>query len=252
MVVVGAGSTERTLLMAVNRVLGQCGENEESTVSLGTPTRRVMNAWRAVEDARDEIFYDRLWDWRRGFFDVNLVVNQMWYELPVDYQKMAQFLSRNSKVPIPYLNYNNLIGQWPELRLFPPGSGVGDVTSALQAAAQTNNIGTPEVYTVWNGYLGMIPIPDANFLDTEDSVLYATYWKDATPLASDNDLIGLPRSLWMAHHNLAMSLFKKSIEAPDWQLEKQDGLRQLHEQSASAGEDQDMDNEHGPSINYNE
>jgi hypothetical protein len=120
MTVVGITQGDRTYLDAVNRLLAMIGESEVAT--LMTPSRRVANAMRGVEDARDEIYYRTLWDFRRGFMSVPLVASTMWYELPVDYQEMAQFMSRNSNIAvIPYLSFDNMIQRWPELRLFPPG-----------------------------------------------------------------------------------------------------------------------------------
>jgi hypothetical protein len=250
MTVVGITQGDRTYLDAVNRLLAMIGESEVAT--LMTPSRRVANAMRGVEDARDEIYYRTLWDFRRGFMSVPLVASTMWYELPVDYQEMAQFMSRNSNIAvIPYLSFDNMIQRWPELRMFPPGAGVGGIQSALQAADQTTNFGPSTFYTIWSGYLGLMPVPDADFV-TLEGTLYGTYWKQAPALVGDQDLLGLPRQLWLAHHSLALASFKKYMEYPDWPADKQDGMRLLSEQLNLKGESQDTDIYHESNFDYNE
>lgn len=250
MTVVGSTSGERTYLDAVNRLLAMIGESEVGT--LGSPTRRINNAMRGVSDARDEIYYRKLWEFRRGYMEVPLVASTMWYELPTDYCEMAQFMSRNTNTAvIPFVSFDRMCNMYPEIRLFPPGSGVGSTASAAQAAGQTANFGTSAYYTIWNGYLGLFPVPDADFVALEKT-LYGTYWKQATALVSDNDIIDLPRNLWLAHHSLALASFKKYMEYPDWQADKADGMRLLSEQASNAGEQQDMDIYHESNFDYNE
>lgn len=252
MVVVASSSVPRTFLDAVNRVVSMSGEDPVTT--LLNPSRRISNAMRAVSDARDEIFYDRLWEWRRGFWQISLVASQMWYLCPSDYAKLARFVSRNNKgeSAISYVDYDDLSNMFPDIRLFPPGlGGSGGVTTA-QAVGQSWATGTPDYCTTSNGYLGLYPTPDADFMVAEDNILVASYWRDAPQLSGDNDGIGLPQSLLNAHHKLALAEFRKSLEFADWAQDKQDGLRMLHKVSAAPEEPQDQNIGFNPSINYNE
>lgn len=250
MVVVGATSGERTLLQAVNLLLEEIGESQVGTVL--SPTKRINNAVAAVKAGRDECYYRKMWEFRRGYLSVTLVASQMWYELPTDYHEMASFLSRNSNsATIPFVSFDKLCDMWPEQRIFPPGSGVGSLASNLQATGQTQNFGTPLYFTVWNGYLGMMPVPDATFVDDEGK-LYATYWKQAPELVGDQDDIGLPKYLWGAQHALSLAQFKKYVEYADWPADKQDGLRLLSLAVNGGAEAQDADIYHQPGLDYNE
>jgi len=251
MVVVGSTGNERTLLQAVVRVMNNSGKG--TIISVASPTRHVTMAINAVQDARDDIFYKKLWQWRLEHFEIDLAVGQMWYELPGDYHKMASPLSMNrADKMITYMSYDNLLKAWPFLRSFPPGSGVGDASTVAQFAAQTDTLGEPDNYTIWQqDYLGFMRVPDTDFVADEGS-LFAHYWKDAPILTSDNDDIGLPRELWSAHDLLASSRMKKGLEQSDWRDEKIEGLRLLDERVAGRTEDQDTDVNHNQQINYNE
>ncbi len=250
MVVVGTTSGERTLLQAVNLLFEEIGESRVGTVM--SPTKRINNAVAAVKAGRDECYYRKMWEFRRGYLSLTLVASQMWYELPTDYHEMASFLSRNSNAEtIPFLAFDALCAMWPEMRIFPPSAGMATISSALQAAAQTNNFGTPKYYTVWNGYIGMMPVPDATFVADEGS-LYATYWRQAPEITGDGDDIGLPKYLWNAQHKLSLAQFKKYVEYADWASDKQDGLRLLALAVNGGQEAQDADIYHVPGINYNE
>ena len=175
MVTIGTASTPRTFIQAVNRCLASIGESD--TATLLNPTRRISMAMRHVNDARDEVFYRTLWEWRRGHLRINLVANTMWYVLPTDYQKMATGVSLNQKAgPLDFISYETLINMYPDLRAFPPGTGVSDLTTVSQLALQTENYGASLSYCIVDGYIGLVPIPDAEFVAQEIS-LYASYWK---------------------------------------------------------------------------
>ncbi len=249
MVTVGSTTPTREFVEAVSRLVTQIGEQPVAT--LLSPSRRVTIAMEAVRDARDEVYYRTKWEFRRAFMEVELVANQMWYELPTDYEEMASGVSLNRKEhTLPYLDYKNLMLQVPELRTFPPGSGVGDLVTAGKALAQTDNYGEPHAYTTLNGYIGLYLIPDATFVALEGT-LFATYWKQAPSLISDNDDIGLPRHLWSPANLLALALLKKNIDK-EWQGDKADGLAQLARQADGRGESEDTDVYHTSGINYNE
>ena len=250
MVTVGSSTPTREFIEAVSRILTQIGESPISTL-LNNDSRRVIIAMEAVRDARDEVYYRTKWEFRRAFMEIELVTNQMWYELPEDYQEMSSDVSLNRKVKnLPYLNYGNLMLQIPELRSFPPGSGVGDLITAGQASAQTDNFGEPHNYTIVNGYIGLYLIPDEDFMDLEVK-LFATYWKQAPSLLTDYDDLGLPRELWNAANLLALANLKKGLDM-DWNGDKADGLSQLARQADGRGEARDYDVGYSDGMNYNE
>lgn len=250
MVVVGASPGNRTFMEAVNRTIGDIGESTVGT--LLTPSQRVSTAMRAVQDARDEVYYRTMWKFRRGLFAFDLVASQMWYELPSDYHKLATFISRNNEYDhILYKTYDDLMLLFPNLRHFTPGSGVATSQSAEQAASQTNTIGTPAYCTDHEGYIGLAPVPNETFI-ASDPRLYAHYWKHAPVLVGDHDDLGLPRELWQAHHHLALSKLKKVMEYDDWSADQSLGMRQLFEASAAHGDPMDGSISHNQGINYNE
>lgn len=252
MAVVQAGTPERTLLQAVNKLLINTGKG--AIISVASATRHTQMAISAVQDARDDVFYKKLWQWRREHMEIDLVENQMWYELPADYHKMASPLSLNrAEKMLTYINYETLLKTWPYLRSFPPGSGVGDVNSAVQLAAQgTLAFGEPENYTIWQkSYLGFMRIPDAAFVSLEGT-LFAHYWRAANLIESDYDDIGVPRELWSTHDLLASAKFKKGLEMSDWRDEQILGNKMLGDRAGDRREDQDTDVNHNQQINYNE
>lgn len=250
MTVVGTTGVSRTFAQAVDRIIRDIGESGVST--LLTPSNRVATAMRAVEDARDEVYYKTMWKFRRGMFSVQLVSNTMWYELPTDFHKLATFISRNTvDERIWFKTYDDIMLEYPNLRMFPPGTGVQSLESLGQAASQTNTIGTPEYCTDYGGYIGIIPIPDDAFVALEGA-LYAHYWKHALPLSGDYDDIGLPRELWSAHHHLALSKLKKAVEYGDWEADRAIGQRELSIASASQGDPMDANVNQNGGINYNE
>lgn len=251
MAVVGVGSTERTLLQAVNKLLIDTGKG--SIISVASATRHTQMAIGAVQDARDDVFYKKLWQWRREHMKIELVESQMWYELPADYHKMASPLSMNrADEMLTYMDYETMLKTWPYLRAFPPGAGVADLDSATQLAAQTDTFGEPDNYTIWQkGYLGLMKIPDEDFV-TLEGALYAHYWRSPTIIEEDNDDIGLPRELWSTHNLLASAKYKKGLEMSDWRDDKLLGDKMLDERAGSRREDQDTDVNHNQQINYNE
>lgn len=250
MTIVGTSVGGRTFAQAVDRIIRDIGESGVST--LLTPSNRVSTAMRAVEDARDEVYYKTMWKFRRGLFGFSLVDGTMWYAMPADFHKLATFISRNSvDDKIWFKTYDDLMVAYPNLRAFPPGSGVGSLATRNQLLAQDNAFGTPEVCTTWGAYIGLMPIPDAAFVALEGS-LYGHYWKHAPALAGDYDDIGLPRELWSAHHHLALSKLKKAVEYADWEADRAIGQRELAFASASAGDPMDANIYQNGDINYNE
>ncbi len=250
MPVVGTSGVQRTFAQSVDRIIRDIGESGIAT--LLSPSQRVSTAMRAVEDARDEVYYKTMWKFRRGMFAIDLVASTMWYELPTDFHKLATFISRNTvDAKIWFKTYDDIMLEFPNLRMFPPGTGVQSIASALQAVDQTNTIGTPAYCTDYMGYLGLFPMPDAAFVTLEGR-LYAHYWKHAPELVSDNDDIGLPRELWSAHHHLALSKLKKAVEYSDWEADRALGQRELFLASSSQGDPMDANVNQNGGINYNE
>ena len=249
-IVVASTPGGRTFAQAVDRIIRDIGESGVAT--LLSPSQRIATAMRAVEDARDEVYYKTMWKFRRGMFSIDLVALQMWYELPTDFHKLATFISRNTADDkIFFKTYDDIMLEYPNLRMFPPGTGVASTSSAIQAAQQTNTIGTPVYCTDYMGYLGLFPMPDAAFVALEGK-LYAHYWKHAPALVGDYDDIGLPRELWSAHHHLALSRLKKAVEYSDWEADRAVGQRELFMASASQGDPMDANVNYNGGINYNE
>lgn len=251
MATVGGTTPTREFIDAVNRAIMAIGEDRIGTL-IGSASKRVLKAMNAVIDARDEIYYHTKWEFRRGYIEIVLVEDQMWYEVPADCGEMATGLTKNvAEWPLTYLNYDNLVNRWPELRTFPPGSGVGNLTVAGQASAQTRTKGTPESFTIHNGYIGLVPIPDAEFVD-DQYALYGTYWKNAPTLVSDYDDIGLPPELFVAHSSMALGYLKQALKYDDWESDYALGQKILRRQSSGLKMSVDKDVNQSDSLNYNE
>ena len=251
MTVVQQSATDRTFLDAVTRIISMIGEAEVAT--LGNPSKRVRIAMRCVQDARDEIYYRTLWEFRRGFFRVELAANTMWYPLPDDYHKMASDLSRNTsgEAGLNFITYDQLVSNYPDLRSYPPGSGVTDLDTARQLSVQSLSFGDPEHYVIVDQYIGLYVIPDSDFV-TLEGYLYAAYWKQAGLLRSDNDSIMLPQHLWSTCHYLALAQLKKALEYADWEADYSIGSRQLSKASSDKKEPEDMAIYSTMNFNYNE
>lgn len=252
MTVVGFGTVERTFIQAVNKVLLSTGKNETATL-VGSVSNHVKLAMDAVQEARDRVFYRTKWNFRRGFWQLELVANQMWYELPADYQRLGSpiSLNRQDNALIEYVDYEKLIAMYPDLRAFPPGAGVGDIGTVVQLLDQTHNFGESKICTRVDDYIGLMPIPNSDFVDLEDT-LFSTYWKQASPLQGDQDDIGLPREMWECHNLLALAKFRKSLEFSDWGDDWKDGMKQLMRLSGESKEPQDNQVYHATDLNYNE
>jgi len=253
MVTVASSAVERTFLQAVNKAFDGIGENPLLTLVGGGVTKRGRQAMSAVELARDEIYYHTMWKFRRDFFRIDLATNTMWYELPADFQKMATGISRNvgGTPDMTKVSYEKLCDMYPDIRAFPPGTTVSNLATLGQLTAQ-DNFGEPEVYCTELGYVGLMLIPDADFVELEGS-LYASYWKHAPQLLSDHDDIGLPRNLWQAHQHLSVGYLKKTLEYSDWATDKTMGINSLGRESSGAKSDpDDMQIEQQNFINYNE
>jgi len=254
MTIVGVDGTQRTFLQAVNRLCSEIGESNFVSVNtaIGTPTKRLDKAKEAVIDARDEVFYHVMWHWRRGQFEFDLVEGQMWYEAPGDWVDAAGPISMNRiDRSIEFMEFRDLIRLYPDIRSFTPGSGVGGIGSAFQLSEQSHNFGEPYHYTYLDGYVGLMPIPDEDFVDTEGT-LYGQYWKQAGPLLTDEDDIGLPRELWFAHHKLATGYYKQYMMYRDFEADIAIGRKDLRRRGASMSSSQDMNRNHVPGPNYNE
>jgi len=251
MTVVGYGTVERTFIQAVNRLLTGNGKNE--TATLNGPTRHIQLAMDAVQEARDRVFYRTKWNFRRGFWELDLVANQMWYELPADYQRLGSpiSLNRTSDAVISYVDYERLQAMYPDIRAFPPGAGVGDLNTLTQLLDQDHNFGESQFCTRVDDWIGLMPIPNSDFVDLEGT-LFSTYWKQAPPLMGDNDDLALPRELWECCNLLANAKFRKALEFPDWAQDHADGMRELKRQSGESKEPQDDQVLHVTDINYNE
>lgn len=235
MTVVGISTVEKTFLQAVNEVLVEIGDNQTSTL-LNASDKRIVQAMQAVRHAYQMVFHKTKWEFKRAWQKIELIEDQMWYETADDYNEASVGPSQNLLEPtLTYKKYEDMLAMYPDLRAFPPGSGVIDSESNAQLANQAHNFGNPEYFTITHGYIGLMPIPDGDYVDQEGN-LYVAYWKNATQLTSDNDIIDFPQELWLVHHNLATGRLKKILMMDDWAADYQDGIKGLRDMSSSKEE----------------
>lgn len=242
---------DRTLLQAVQRAIRSIGEAAPSTVV--NPTPRIRMAMQAAEDARDEVFYAAMWDFREKFKIVTFVANQAWYELDEDFH---DFLTDPSfgvlgYGPPEFRPWRKVLEVFPDMRSAPPGSGGADLTTVSQLAANTYLFGQPSIYTRYDRYVGFFAIPDATFIATCPNAVF-TYKAHAPVLESDNDTLGLPRNLWTAHQLLTDARVKKAAEFADWKDDEMIGRSKLRSEVAKSGCPTELDMNPGHLINYSE
>ena len=241
----------RTFLECVQRSLRSIGELPPST--LVGPSQRVVLAMEAVEDARDEIFYHANWWFRRQFKIVNLVKGDPWYPFEDDFQ---DFLTRPTKAnrffqPLTFKTWEQVIELFPEMRTAPPGTLGNDLTTVSQLSGLTYLFGEPQIYTRVGDYMGLLPIPTTESIAESPNLVYS-YLTHSTKLSSDEDNVGLPRNLWLAHSYLAKAKIKLATEFSDWQVDQALGREQLRLVTAMSGSIVQDDQTMGSLANYHE
>lgn len=242
---------DRTFLQSVQRAIRSIGEAAPST--LANPTPRIRMAMQAVEDARDEVFYRAMWDFREKFKVVTFTANEPWYALDDDFH---DFLTDPSfgvlgYGPPEFRPWRKVLEAFPDMRSAPPGSGGADLTTASQLSANTYLFGQPSIYTRYDRYIGFFAIPDAAFVAICPNAVF-TYKSHAPYLESDEDTLGLPRNLWQAHQLLADAITKKAAGFDDWKADEPLGRMKLNAEVAKSGCPTELDLNPGHTINYSE
>jgi len=253
-ITVPTSSYSLTFCEAVDQLLLFIGE--EAAGTLVNPSRRTMQAMTSVREARNEVWYEARWPWRRGYLRVNLVDGQMWYELPEDFGGFNTGLSKLAdEDPLPYITYERLIEKYPNIRAFPPGETVVDLSTVGQLAGQVSdgvNYGEPICYTDMSGYIGLMPIPDAPFV-ADEPALYCTFWRNAPPLTADEDDLAVPAEILGTVMTIAQGRLKIAVEFADGPMDQAKGANDLRKRkSADAVKTEDGDIYFRPSINHNE
>ena len=205
---------------------------------------------RAVNDAIEIIYAAAKWPWREKHLEITTIENTMWYEVPDDFDLIStaprydSVVGRLSYLPIAELYHRN-----QELRATPPGTSVS-LATAIQHLSHTY-FGTPNVYSLTSDAVGLFPIPDADFIADQPTLLLS-YYRHPVELVADNDLVDMPKNLWFAHHQLALGLYKQVLEFSDADRNLGAGQGKLNEQIATHGL---LETRHEGSItdiNYNE
>jgi hypothetical protein len=224
-IIVGQTIDPRTLLTAVKRILTANGHPEPTTVDNATGV--VQKAVQAVNDAQDEIYVQTQWQWRFKWWPIELMDSVMWYPVPDDFGEMAVDIPfKDATSQIDGISYHDLCDKYPYMRHYPTDSGV-DLSLIVEASASDKYIGSPKLYTVWAGHLGLIPRPDAEYVTEQGGSIVGGYYKIAQDLYGDSDAIDMPKPMWRIHHNLANAYYKQYMEFSDWQATEQRALAQL-------------------------
>lgn len=224
-IIVSQTTEPRTLLTAVQRVLTANGQPAPATVDTVSPT--TEKAVQAVNDAQDEIYAHALWSWRFKWLVLDIVGEQMWYLLPDDFGEMAADIPfKGATSQIDGISYQELCDRYPDLRHYPPDSGV-DLSVFVDGLSSTEYLGTPKYYSVWAGHLALVPRPDDEYVEDQVGQIVGGYYRVAQELYADSDIIDMPKPMWRIHHNLANAYYKQYMEYSDWQATEQRALSQL-------------------------
>ena len=211
MVVVVETIEPRTFYTAVRRVMEGCGMIDPG--SLADPTADVRMAMEAVQDALNEVWYKHTWEWRRKMWLIEISQGVMWYDLPADWEEAgAKIGMRKIAAPLDFMPWEKLLDARPYIRSVPVE--YGGVAMTTQASTD-GDPGTPQVWTMFGDYLGIYNPPDEDFMTNYGSDFIATYFRALIEPYDGTDLLGIPVSLYPAHHGIALGLFKQSKQWPD-------------------------------------
>lgn len=207
---------ERTFLAAVQKVMKQCGLSDPGTVV--SPDANTSRAMEAVVDALREIWFFAAWDFKNTWMKVQMEADLMWYELPTNWGEPAvDHLGENRTLyPLKYTPYETLVDRYPYVRNIPaPYVGLTLATQMAADAARDDYHGAPRQWTIWGGYLGLFPIPTAEYIAGDGGYLVGTYRKAFTEPVADADSIYISGDLYHVQHSLALGLFKEMMEWDD-------------------------------------
>jgi len=234
----------RTYLVAVQRVIRSCGEDPPTSIT-GSQSNHVERAKAAVDDALQRVYNACLWDFRGRWGYLAMENNIMWYQLPADWAARATDLLTCSNVtgdedtggitndygPVRFVDYQRLIKVYPWIAI-PIDTQVTetDLAQIIKMAdlKQHQWRGVPEHFTIFGDMIGIYPIPDIDLDDEEEGFsmnldLLVAYWGFQKDLSLNDDMIPLPTNLLEAHHNLALSRYKQSLEYSDYVADEQRG-----------------------------
>lgn len=209
---------DRTFREAVSILLQSAGMPQPAT--LAGANKNVAAAMSCVNRAAEIIWSWTDWPWKLRFHKINLVANQVWYELPTDFDEaVGPPLGPQGALPIQWIEYRKLIESVPGFRFTPEFMGLPLLTE--QAEAQHFQ-GAPQWYTIVPSYVGFYPMPNAEFVGEIPS-LVQTYMPTFVVMFGDGDFLPLPRQLYTAHHFLSLGLFKQGLEYGDAMADQNTG-----------------------------
>lgn len=215
----------RTFLDAVTKVLTGTGNPEPGT--LAGAARHVLRAMEACRDALEEVWYAAEWNWRIGFFRMELAENKMWYDLPDDFSAIIDPVPLfDGLAALTVIDYQELVKLYPKLRFYPNDSGVIDLSLTVQAATLTDYIGSPTRYVIVGDNIGLFKLPDADFV-TANTPIIPGYLKTAPQLEADSDQLQIPNALYRAHHKLSLGFYKQYAEQSDYAVDLKIGQEML-------------------------
>ncbi len=78
-----------SILSMVKRVKRECGQPEPTTL-VGTTDKQALIVLDALNDATNDIFTRKRWEWNESLYGLNLVAGSSQYNLPADFMRMAK------------------------------------------------------------------------------------------------------------------------------------------------------------------
>lgn len=215
----------RTLLSSVQDICGMSGISRPATIV--SPDRNTVQAILACQQALNTIWYKTRWDWRFVWWRLEMVADQMWYDVPLDFDAAGSvFGVHRSSSPIGFLPWEEMIENFPAIRNLPPAFATVDTDlEAVDSACS----GMTEHWTIKGGYVGLWQPPSAGFIEQSSPSLVGGYYRKLLMPYGEGDEIEIPMDLYPAHDNLALGIFKQYKEHPDWKVTKQAGEQMLAE-----------------------
>ena len=231
MAVVLEAGTPRTYLEAVQYICQMSGVNPPDT--LDSPDRNTIRAMLAVKQALNTVWYKHArWPWRWRWSIIEMLADQMWYELPAAFNNAGCTVGVHKTVgSLTYKPYEWLVEQCPFIRSLPPEFGDEDTEAEVIDA---NYSGVPNYWTIQGGYLGLWYPPSQDFIDATAVKLIVGHYTNLIDPVAGSDELGLPMDILPAHENIALGIFGRYREWPDWKVTMEIGYSQLNDAMARA------------------
>lgn len=224
--------SRKTLLDCVAGILRSIGVAPPG--SLVGADRNVISAAEYVNEAAELIWYWTDWHWKVRSFELALLdeegASSAWYPLPNDFHEIyTQPLAPYGALPITYVPYDELTRTLPGFRFPVPDFESEAMFNERQGAEHL--YGPPQLYTVYDEWLGLYPIPSLEYCQ-EVERLMVNYYPVYRRMLDEGDRLPIAPALEPAHTRLSRGLYKQSYEHSDAKIDTDIGMGLLQRATA--------------------